>query len=346
MKNSKLFLLIIIIFSTILNISAQVAVNTDGSNPDASAILDVKSSDKGILIPRITHAEIKSISNPANGLMVFNTDAGRLYVFIASEFKWKEVQLGSAEILYQASLTIGTGNSCSNTVVYGDYKTKVDLSNADSIVINANVTSKGNWEINTDTVNGYSFSGNGIVNTIGNAELVLHGTGKPVNKGTDLFTATVTLGGNSSCTFNVDVECYIDCNDYNGCTKDSLDKVNCTCIHEQINCDDNNPCTTDNCDPATGCQHVAVDCDDGDPCTTDYCDPATGCQHVAKDCDDGDACTEDSCDPNTGNCIHTPINCDDGDPDTIDSCDPNVGCVHTQSGKGNKKHKRKQKHIK
>jgi hypothetical protein len=84
MKNSKLFLLIIIIFLTILNLSAQVAVNTDGSNPDASAILDVKSSDKGILIPRITHAEIKSISNPANGLMVFNTDAGRLYVFIAS----------------------------------------------------------------------------------------------------------------------------------------------------------------------------------------------------------------------------------------------------------------------
>jgi hypothetical protein len=52
-----------------------VGVNTDGSSPDASSILDVKSSDKGILIPRMTAAQRGAIASPATGLMVYQTDA-------------------------------------------------------------------------------------------------------------------------------------------------------------------------------------------------------------------------------------------------------------------------------
>ena len=44
----------------ILQVNAQVAVNTDGSNPDASATLDVKSVDKGFLIPRMAHRDFIS----------------------------------------------------------------------------------------------------------------------------------------------------------------------------------------------------------------------------------------------------------------------------------------------
>jgi hypothetical protein len=52
-----------------------VGVNTDGSSPDASSILDVKSTDKGILIPRMTAAQRGAIASPATGLMVYQTDA-------------------------------------------------------------------------------------------------------------------------------------------------------------------------------------------------------------------------------------------------------------------------------
>lgn len=55
---------------------AQFAINTDESNPDNSAMLDVKSANKGVLIPRMTCTERDAILNPANGLMVYCTNCG------------------------------------------------------------------------------------------------------------------------------------------------------------------------------------------------------------------------------------------------------------------------------
>ncbi|MEM9525787.1 MAG: hypothetical protein AAGA31_04210 [Bacteroidota bacterium] len=55
-------------------LSAQVGINTDNSAPDTSAILDVKSSTKGILIPRMTTNQRDAITSPATGLTVFNLD--------------------------------------------------------------------------------------------------------------------------------------------------------------------------------------------------------------------------------------------------------------------------------
>ncbi len=57
-------------------VQAQVGINSDNSAPDPSAMLDVKSSGKGFLPPRMTHAEIDAISDPANGLIVYCTDCG------------------------------------------------------------------------------------------------------------------------------------------------------------------------------------------------------------------------------------------------------------------------------
>ena len=68
-------LLTILVLVT-LQLSAQVGINTDGSQPDPSAGLDVKFSNKGFLLPRMTRAELYSIANPADGLLVFCTDCG------------------------------------------------------------------------------------------------------------------------------------------------------------------------------------------------------------------------------------------------------------------------------
>ncbi|MCU0351793.1 MAG: hypothetical protein MUF43_13350 [Flavobacterium sp.] len=58
-----------------LNATAQsVSINTDGSTADNSAILDVKSTDKGVLIPRMTEAQRNLIATPATGLMIYQTD--------------------------------------------------------------------------------------------------------------------------------------------------------------------------------------------------------------------------------------------------------------------------------
>lgn len=68
---------LIVVFLIISNaMFAQVAVNTDGSQPHPSAILDAKSTSKGFLPPRMTQAQLNAISNPADGLMVYCLDCG------------------------------------------------------------------------------------------------------------------------------------------------------------------------------------------------------------------------------------------------------------------------------
>jgi len=68
---------VIIIYMMLLNVSfAQVSITNDGSSPDASAMLDIKSTEGGLLIPRMSTAQRMAISPPAVGLMVYDTDMG------------------------------------------------------------------------------------------------------------------------------------------------------------------------------------------------------------------------------------------------------------------------------
>ncbi|MCB0577387.1 MAG: hypothetical protein KDC61_22700, partial [Saprospiraceae bacterium] len=53
---------------------AQVSINTDNSAPDPSAMLDVRATDKGLLIPRLTNVQIDQIASPATGLQVYSLD--------------------------------------------------------------------------------------------------------------------------------------------------------------------------------------------------------------------------------------------------------------------------------
>jgi len=83
-----------------LNNSAfsQVSINNDGSSPDNKAMLDVKSTSKGFLIPRMTQSEISSILNPTDGLTVLCTTNNKIYVFNITENIWKAMQYGSGTI--------------------------------------------------------------------------------------------------------------------------------------------------------------------------------------------------------------------------------------------------------
>ena len=77
------------------------------ANADPSAMLDVNSSTKGMLIPRMTTQQITNINDPANGLQVFNTTDSKLYIFVASASAWKEVSYGAGAIYIQTFETCG-----------------------------------------------------------------------------------------------------------------------------------------------------------------------------------------------------------------------------------------------
>jgi hypothetical protein len=74
MKKFTLIFILILILNTTDSVAQSLSINTDGSKADSSAILDVKSTDKGILIPRVTMAQRDLIPNPATGLLVYQTD--------------------------------------------------------------------------------------------------------------------------------------------------------------------------------------------------------------------------------------------------------------------------------
>jgi hypothetical protein len=75
----KKYLLLIILFisflaSINLGYAQGVAVNTDGSTADPSAVLDVKSTAKGVLVPRMALSDRNLITSPAAGLLIYQTD--------------------------------------------------------------------------------------------------------------------------------------------------------------------------------------------------------------------------------------------------------------------------------
>jgi hypothetical protein len=56
-----------------LTFGQGVSINPTGNNPDTSAMLDVSSTSKGLLLPRLTTVQRDAISLPATGLLVYNT---------------------------------------------------------------------------------------------------------------------------------------------------------------------------------------------------------------------------------------------------------------------------------
>ncbi len=109
MKQLKLLILIMLISATAF--AQSVGINSDGSTPDASAMLDVKSTSKGFLAPRVSSTG--DVTSPATGLLVYQTSVPSGYYFYNGT-NW--LALGVGDYSYNSnerSLYIGqrAGNS-------------------------------------------------------------------------------------------------------------------------------------------------------------------------------------------------------------------------------------------
>ncbi|MBL7748134.1 MAG: hypothetical protein JNM19_11935, partial [Chitinophagaceae bacterium] len=82
-------LLTFVTISLALTASAQnVGIGT--STPDANAILELSSSTKGFLMPRVSDANMNAMPSPFPGMMLYNTNLGRPHVYVGT---WKKIML-------------------------------------------------------------------------------------------------------------------------------------------------------------------------------------------------------------------------------------------------------------
>jgi hypothetical protein len=126
------FVLGILLLLPGLNSLGQVGISTDNSPPDSSAILDLKSTKMGLLVPRMSAVQRDAINNPATGLLIYCTDDNKYYSNIGTPASPNWVMTSSqwrsngSDIYYNTGkVGIGTANpdetlTVTGTVDYGN----------------------------------------------------------------------------------------------------------------------------------------------------------------------------------------------------------------------------------
>lgn len=178
--------------SSVTFIQAQqpgVAINTNGNTSHSSAMLDVQSTEKGFLLPRMTTAQMYAIPAPAGGLMVFNTSYNELYQYNGTS--WRPILNGnywlrpitSRDIISNTADSIGIGLSVptrkldvNGTMRVRDNVTADEAVSAKTLIASGNLTVAG-----TGLVNGSLQSNDQVV--INNSSAILQLKDGADNKG-------------------------------------------------------------------------------------------------------------------------------------------------------------------
>ena len=117
MKTSKIYtaaIILALLYAQATTTFAQsVGINEDGSEPDSRAILDVKSTDKGVLLPRLSDTERDVLFRDVPfGMMIFNTTDSALQIFM--DTAWYSLSMGTVETApekYFNDVTSATGET-------------------------------------------------------------------------------------------------------------------------------------------------------------------------------------------------------------------------------------------
>src|SRR6185503_11506183 len=67
--------LILTLLISISSFSQSISISGSAASPDPSAMLDIQSTGKGLLVPRMSQSQRLGINNPATGLLVYQVDA-------------------------------------------------------------------------------------------------------------------------------------------------------------------------------------------------------------------------------------------------------------------------------
>jgi len=129
---------------------AQTGIGTTA--PNASAKLEIASTDKGFLLPRMTSAQRTAITSPANGLLVYQTDGVTgFYVNTGTSASPVWLRLNSDWTKSGNDISFTTGNISTNGNFTGGNTASSTLSgfaaNVASISANYSITAADNGKI-------------------------------------------------------------------------------------------------------------------------------------------------------------------------------------------------------
>lgn len=115
MKNKILFL---IAFTILFLGEAKAQIGIGTNTPDASAILDITASAKGLIVPRMTTLERDaSIKSPTAGLLIYNTTSNALEIANSSS-QWVNLSTGATTAVSSGTTSstagIGVGTTSPN----------------------------------------------------------------------------------------------------------------------------------------------------------------------------------------------------------------------------------------
>lgn len=99
--NTKILIITVILnLILVIKLNAQVAINTDNTTAASSAMLDVKSTTKGLLIPRMTTVQRTAISSPTDGLLVYDATTFSFWFYDSGNSGWMELitESGASEL--------------------------------------------------------------------------------------------------------------------------------------------------------------------------------------------------------------------------------------------------------
>jgi hypothetical protein len=108
-------IVVLVLCLAFLSGKAQTGIGT--TTPDVSAKLDISSTTKGLLVPRMTATERGAIATPAKGLLIFQTDGeAGFYVNIgtSSSKVWTRVNMDWTRSGNDISYTIGNISTTGN----------------------------------------------------------------------------------------------------------------------------------------------------------------------------------------------------------------------------------------
>jgi len=169
MKALLSLLVSLIIFTQIVNAqNGGVSISATNSSPDPSAMLDVQSTEKGMLVPRMTSAQRLAIVNPASSLLVYDTDTETFWFNQGTSLAplWSEIKMNNGvwstdgSNIFTSNSTnnvgIGTNNPQSKLVIQAD----ANALDTDTLLVVKNKSGKAVFAIFNNNVEVYIDSKN------------------------------------------------------------------------------------------------------------------------------------------------------------------------------------------